>query len=186
MTEKTIRTEALGLDKTVARCAVIVREKHPRTGESHTVVGLVNRPYWSKQGANEWSLVGGKINDSDIEDAGIDGAQRSVDLGESEAVARRAAQREVMEEIGVDVTLDELMYVGLFYNGAWASALFYVLLDERPAIILSQKDSPMDEIDGFVWMGTNRVAVGGKLFVDHETMVIDAVNEALGANVGSK
>jgi len=73
MAEKTFRTQALGLDHTTARCAIIVQEKHPRTSIPHTAVGLVNRPYWSKQGANEWSLAGGKVNDADVEGAEISG-----------------------------------------------------------------------------------------------------------------
>lgn len=188
MAEKTIRTQALGLDRTTARCAVIVHEKHPRSGVPHIAVGLVNRPYWSKQGANEWSLVGGKVNDQDIEGVEISDTQRSVTMGESQEITRRTAQRELKEELNVEVELEDLIYVGLFNNGEWVSALFYILLEERPSITIAHQEDPMDEIDGFVWMGMNRAAVGDGFFADHKLMIDEAVSDALGARsaIGSK
>lgn len=181
MAERILKTEQLGLTKTVARCAVVVREKHPRTGNTHIAVGLVNRPYWSKLGANEWSLPGGKVNDDDIDGVELENGQRSVTLGQSEEITRNTAKREIAEELDIHVSLDQLIYVGLFQNGEWATALFYILVDERPSITIGQKEDPMDEIDGFVWMGANRAAIGSAVFADHKLLLDEAVAQALGA-----
>lgn len=163
----------------MARVAVVVQENHPRTEAPHTVVGLVNRPYWSNEGANEWSLIGGKVNDDDVERARIPLSEKSLTEQGIEAVTRQTAQREVLEEIGVEVSLEQLMFVGLFQNGEWVSALFYVLLDERPTITIGESKDPLDQVDGFVWMGANRSAVGGKIFADHQVMVAEAISDAL-------
>lgn len=184
--ENFYRTQQLGLDKTVARCAVVVQEKHPRTGEDHVVVSTVIRPYWSKQGAGEKSLVGGKVNDTDIKNAEIPPNVRDLNMGQSIEIERRTAQREVEQEIGVQVPLEQLIYVGLYYNGPWASALFYVLLDQRPPVTIGQADSPMDEIDGFVWLGTEKVGDDGTIFADHRVLIAEAVKEARGAQGGKK
>jgi len=105
-------------------------------------------------------------------------------LGESEKITRQTAQRELKEELNVDVSLEELQYVGLFYNGQWVTALFYVLLDSRPSITIAHQEDPMDEIDGFIWMGMNRTAVGDGFFADHKLMIDEAVSKALAAKSG--
>jgi 8-oxo-dGTP pyrophosphatase MutT (NUDIX family) len=179
MTERIIKTKRLGLDKTVARCAVVVQEKNPRTQESHVAVGMVNRPYWSKQGANEWSLPGGKVNDDDINHVELQDQDRAVSLGQLEEVTRNTAKREIAEELNIEANLDQLNFVGFFQNGEWVTALFYLLLDQRPSISLGQKEDPMDEIDGFIWLGADRAAVGTAIFADHKVQVDQAVAKAM-------
>lgn len=186
MAEKLFRTQLLELDKTVARVAIVVQEINPRTERPHIAVTLVNRPYWSKQGASEWSLVGGKVNDDDIAAAGISDRQRTLNIGESEAITRRTAQRETREEVNVDIPLEALIYAGLFPNGEWMSSLFFALYQERPSITVGKSSDPMDQLDGFVWMGADRVAVGGTIFTDHKKMIDDAVVSALKASSGKK
>ncbi|MBW7956169.1 NUDIX domain-containing protein [Patescibacteria group bacterium] len=180
MSDESRRAKLFGLDKTVARLAVLVSEKHPRTNESHLVTGLVQRPYWSKQGASEWSMMGGRPNDKDFNVLAKPDLTRQLTPAEVEAVTRQTAVRKAHEEVGLLVRANELNYMGMFQNGPWATALFYMLRGQRPNITLAARDLPLEELDGFQWTELNAALKGIQIFADHGIMLQEVMDEVLG------
>src|SRR5690606_13459053 len=110
-------------------------------------VGMMKRPYRGDAGG--WSLVGGKVQDTDIEKVvGASDTVRSLNDDQFEEITRGAAIREARNQIGFLSSLDELIYAGVLNDGQWLNALFYVLRPERPTVALKQHQP---DVDGFLW-----------------------------------
>jgi 8-oxo-dGTP pyrophosphatase MutT (NUDIX family) len=159
MSEERAKAIAAGFENTVARVAVVVNEKHRRRDVDRQAVTQVYRPWWSKFEPNTWSMMGGKVNDEDLP------SDREYTDTDFEYVARRTAVREAYAELGIFLAIEDLIYVGLFNNGEWATALFYVLTEERPEVTVNT-----DEIDGYRWEDIEKAATNKDTFADHKQM----------------
>lgn len=144
MSEENPRSKLFQLNKTVSRLAIIVPEG-PHDAVQLTV-GMMKRPYRDAEGG--WSLLGGRVQDIDIEQAGISEIIRSLSDSQFEEITRRTAIREARNQIGLLAMLDELNYAGVFKDGQWLNALFYVLRPERPTVALKHRQP---DVDGFLW-----------------------------------
>lgn len=177
MSQENPQAKLLGLDKTLARLAVLVPEKHPRTEEYRVAVGMVKRPFWSN--IEGWSLIGGKVDDRDIQRANIfPRVHGPMSVEEIKRITRFTALRETWEETGILTRLDELNFMGIFQNGQWVTALFYIVRGTRPSVVIRNPEGQPAEIDGFQWDDMEGAAKAPSTFADHGLLL-----EAIAAQV---
>lgn len=163
-TKPTQAIETVVPGKLLARVAIVVTDQHPRDPEQeHQSVLMVQRPWWSNQGAGEWSLPGGKVDERDYgaADTGSD-----VVITNWQA-AEQAVIRELEEELGIVLLATQLQQVAAFANGPWVSALFYCTLDTRPPVAITNP-----EIDGIGWREISNLE---EVFADHDAMLAAVV-----------
>lgn len=153
------KTKQVGLDNAVARVVLVSRDKHPRTEEFQDSASQVFRPWWSKFEPETWSMAGGKVEDVDLP------VDREYSPTDFEHVTSQTALRELRAELGVQIVLEDLRYVGVFDNGQWVTALYYCLVDERPSITVNST-----EIDGYRWRNIQEAATEEDTFADHGPM----------------
>jgi len=166
MTELNPRTKQLGLEMMVARCALLITEKHPRTDELQRVVAMVLRPSWSNIEPNTWSLPGGRIEDVDSSGMRLDD-DTSVNDKQLQAITSHTVVRKMEDELGIKLRHEQLTFVDVFPNGPWATALFFALRERRPGITMRQKGSRLNELDGQRWANVDALAAVGAIFADH-------------------
>lgn len=153
--------ETVGLGELLARVAIVVADEHPRdTEQIQQSVLMVQRPWWSNQGAGEWSLPGGKVEERDY--VAADTASDVVTTNWQ--AAERAVIREIKEELGIVLLATQLQQVAAFANGPWISALFYCTLDTRPPVAITNS-----EIDGIGWREIRNL---DEVFADHGDMLV--------------
>ena len=122
------------------------------------------RPGWSKIGAYELALPGGKIDPADY--TGIEDREMATDI---EAGAR-AAVREVWEELGIELAPIILQYILETTNDAgWTTLLYAAYLLEKPVLQV------LPESAGSVWLDASAVSKGTiPLFAEHAYLVSQA------------
>lgn len=181
MAEKNPRTKLFGLDRTVARLAVVVPASHPRLSERWLEVSMVKRPRWASFEAGKWMLVGGKVDDIDItKTVARPDLRRRLTEDEFVAVTRATALREAREEIGLLTRLDQLEELGVFDNGQVVTALFLLLLAERPSIHLAPRKAARGEVDGFEWQELGAAAEASQTFLDHGQLLTAVQDHLIG------
>ena len=155
------------LKKVVSRGVIFAKSPHPK--EELTINELLFniRPWWSKVGANEIALPGGKINPEDLpENFNLE------DLEDLERIYKTALIRELGEELGEEIETLALAaafyFIGLFENNAWQSAVFAVELSEKPKVDVKAESA------GTLWIPEEQLREKKvKLFADHQ-IIVDA------------
>ncbi len=130
------------------------------------------RPSWSKVGAYEMALPGGKIDSVDY-----DNLKQTEMLTDVEAGANAAA-RELWEELGIELAPTVLRYILESTNDSgWTTLLYAAFLQEKPALQV------LPESAGTVWLDATAVAEGNiPLFAEHAYLVIQAL-ESFGSRL---
>ena len=153
------------LKNKVSRGVVVVDSPHPKKDESIKEVLFTIRPWWSKIGANEATLPGGKIDEDDLPE-NFD----PEDLTQLEVAYKQALIRELEEELGEGIKTLVLgvtfYFLGLFENNGWETAAFVLELPEKPEVKVKPDSA------GTVWFSEESLrAEEGDLFQDHSTIV---------------
>lgn len=131
--------------KTPEAVRAIIAYAHPDKQKS---VLLAQRPDWSKQEANKWALLGGKVENTDKN-------------------AREALSRELQTEIGFDPDQENLEYEGEYFNSetGWLTIVFVVLLTEQRSF-----EDQSGELRDVSWF-TEHAAMQQNLAFDHGKML---------------
>ena len=153
------------LKKVVSRGVIVAKSSDSKEELSANEFLFNIRPWWSKLGAGEIALPGGKISPEDLpEDFDLE------DLKDLELIYKTALIRELGEELGEEIeslALATVFYfIGLFENNGWQSAVFALELSEKPRVDVKADSA------GTLWIPENRLREKEvKLFADHQGIV---------------
>jgi 8-oxo-dGTP pyrophosphatase MutT (NUDIX family) len=158
--ETTIRVEDLG--KQIARAVLIAPDVNRKTGEQYTQeVVYTARPGWSKVGKYEVALPGGKIEIAEgdftdvIDKDSQDNPELLITLEQMIMAGLNAAEREVLEELGIPLMTGLLQFVDRSINDAgWYTYSYVGVLPEKPTVLVKPNSA------GTLWINTRKILQG--------------------------
>lgn len=152
-----IKTEELKTQ--ISRAIIRVPDVKPKTGEvsTHEILFTL-RPSWSKVGKYETALPGGKIEQGDFEEVdseAFDDPFYTITLEQMIQAGLHAAEREVLEELGLPLTAGLLTFVDKSTNKAgWTTWAYAADLTEKPTVQV------MPDSAGTRWVDEERIING--------------------------
>ncbi len=146
----------------IARAVIIAPDINPKTGQEYTQeVVFTIRPGWSNINKYVAALPGGKIEIDNGDFTGVidEGSQQDphliLTLEQMIFAGLRAAEREVLEELGVTLAAGMLQFVDFSTNRAgWTTYSYACILPEKPTLLVKPNSS------GTKWINTQRLLEG--------------------------
>lgn len=156
------------LEKIVVRAVIRAQDFNSKGEPANKEVILTLRPGWSKIGAYEPTLPGGKLEKTDFND------QLPENYPDEEAIIAaclNAIIRELYEELGITIAPALLQFVTQTTNDAgWITYLFAADLNEKPTLQVKPDSA------GTLWF--SQLALEQKryeLFADHGFLLFEAL-----------
>lgn len=155
-------------------------QRYDGTGPVGPVIGhevaVTARPGWSKYGANELALPGGKIEQIDLDKAFQHFPEKEILSTPDEelliAAAMIAVLREIEEELQPDMILREqdLHFVGISENNGYTTYSFVMQLSRKPELRVKPDSG------GTLWLSeADLMRSKIPLFADHGKMVEESL-----------
>ncbi|MBT4123924.1 MAG: NUDIX hydrolase [Candidatus Pacebacteria bacterium] len=113
---------------------------------------LNRRPDWSKQAPNKLQLLGGKFEEVD-------------------STRKHSAKREVLEELGLNKSIGEFLFLCTSDNGGWITFAFILLLDEMYDETQIPDHKEFEELVVVPADQVNKFIVDGEIAFDHPVIL---------------
>lgn len=143
--------ELLERNKLVVRVVITYPDQRIPKGklEPNRELTLTLRAGWSKIGPYKFTLVGGKVEETDYPDSVIpkSGSNQDETLQNFISGLKNAACREVLEELGVELDASQLNFVGWRTDNEWQSMVFSIQLPSKPSYLVKPDSAGTIHVD---------------------------------------
>ncbi len=124
---------------------------------------LNRRPSWSKQAPDKLQILGGKFEEKD-------------------QTRKHAAQREVIEELGLLKNIGDFLFVSTSENNGWLTFAFLLLLDEEYDSDSMPDHQEFDTLVKVPLADLEKVIEAGEIAFDHP-QILRTVLQVLATNL---